>query len=164
MQHDSVSYTDQESVREQLQDLLLGQDYSTTTASTYYVFIEGSSFMLLNGPSSTEEKKIGAIVLPSALQIAYLVNTAESDRERRQAAREGISKMYGFLTESVEALNRIDSKEAKKVVGARSAWIADTPMTDYDTKTCDCRQYQLTGDCLCDETCSALNGCRMCML
>ena len=163
MQHVSASYTDQESVRKQLQDLLLGQDYSPTF--TYYVFIEGSSFMLLNGPSSTEEKKIGAIALPSALQIAYLVNTAGSDPERRQAAREGISKMYAFLTESVLELNRIDSKEAKKLVGARSAWIADTPVTfDCDTKTCDCRQYQLTGDCLCDETCCALNGCRMCML
>ena len=158
MQHPTTFTTDQEAIEERLHHL--GQD----PAFTYYAFIEGGSYILLNG-SPSNNKEIGSVQLPSAIQIAYLVNTA-SDPERRQAAREGISKMYTFLKESEKQLSQIEKEEEQKamVMKTRSAWIADTPvMFDMDTKACECWQYRMTGDCWCDETCSALNGCSACL-
>lgn len=157
MSHSSTHVTDQESMQERL--LELGQDPELT----YYVYMEGSSNLLLNGPPS-KDKQIGGIMLPSAMQIVYLTRTGAFDPEKRQAAREEISKMYTLLTQSVFQLNRLDAKEAKKNnSAARSGWLAGAPLLTFDTKSCICLQYQRTGDCLCDETCSALNGCPACL-
>ena len=158
MEHPATLLTDQDSIQDRLRHL--GQD----PAFTYYVYIEGSSVMLINGPPSND-KKIGVMKLPSAIQIAYLTHTA-FDSEQRQAAREEASKMYSFLAETIANLNRMDAKEEaekKNSDGRRSAWIANTSVTTMDTKACECQQYRLTGDCWCDESCCALNGCPACL-
>lgn len=155
--------TDQESLTQRLSKL------GCSTEHTYYVWIEDGNFMLLNGAKQSET--IQSILLPSALQIAFLVNTADNE-ERREAARDQIANMYNFLTQSVLELDRAEEKEAKKKKqkqktkemktkqkcespqtkpASSSSWIPMTPVShDYDTKTCECYQYEVTGDCWCE--------------
>ena len=79
--------------------------------------------------------------------------------------------MYAFLTQSVSRLNRADEKDRKRKKRARrndmSKADGEMDSCDYrllhtDTKSCYFRQCALTGDCWCDDSCSALNGCIHC--
>ena len=141
------SIIDQDSIRQRIH--ALGHD----PKDTYYAWIEGSSVMLLNGPLRSDPPIIQNIVLPSAMQIAYLVSTA-SDAERRDAAREHIAKMFSFLTESEGRLKRIEEDEATR----RFASVSPPD----SLRECGCYQYQLTGDCYCTDFCKDIGGCRFC--
>jgi len=70
----------------------------------------------------------------------------ELDRAEEKEAKKKKQKQK---TKEIEKNQKCDSPQTKPATS--SSWIPMTPVShDYDTKTCECYQYEVTGDCWCE--------------
>ena len=123
---------------------------------------------------------------PTPNDISNSISLAKCEEERN-AVRQQVSQLLSFCTEALLKLDKAEVKEKQKEkmkkrrLPSRSS-INDVPTMDttpmvatsgmqhhhdisgphHHSRFCNCDEYACSGDCYCDELCSAVGGCRMC--